>query len=556
MPSASAKQIREELEAYGIDQRSIRLFGRENPGPDLQDYLALNALRYKNGAAPDGVAEYQGHPVLYFVDEQRLTKKLPPRPGTLFPIDEEPAELPVMFRQLACRGERVYLARIKPGGLLVAPVSPTEGKPNWVEYRHGSTEGRCLFSRLAFGLTAGEDFAAGDLVFDRLFALLKHAANRIARNETLRPDALSLVGRALFFRFLRDRGVLDNYAVENVAPAAQDWTDCFANSANAFKTCRWLDATFNGDFLPLTDKGSESFFQTINETTRGEVFHHLTAVIRGHEPHGADYQPLLKWDWGAFDFSQIPVGLLSQVYEAFSWEWTPKEAKRTSQRYTPRNIAVTLIDEVLDSLPNVPNCRVLDPACGAGVFLVLAFRRLYKELWKSAKTKLQPGTGDIRRILEHQLVGFDISDTALKLAALSLYLTAIELDPKPKPPDKLAFKNLRDRVLFNVREKSAAPEDPVLGSLAPQLGIKFNSQFDVVVSNPPWTSADKTLGKRMAQVCRGIIQGIDSELANSYQLPDNNPDLPFLWSATRWCKPGGRIAMALHARILLQGNRI
>src|SRR5947209_6070548 len=103
---------------------------------------------------------------------------------------------------------------------MVAPVSPTDQRPEWTEYESGSADGRTLFSRLAFGITEGEDFAAGDVVFKRLFELLKHAANKIAQGESLRADALSLVGRALFFRFLRDRGILENYPVKNIAPKA------------------------------------------------------------------------------------------------------------------------------------------------------------------------------------------------------------------------------------------------------------------------------------------------------------------------------------------------
>jgi hypothetical protein len=552
MPSASAGRLRDELKGYGVAPGNVRLFGQTRPEPDLQDYLALDALRRDNGPAPDGVAEFQGRPVLYFVDEQRLTSNTSPPAGELYSEDV----LPVIFRKLACRGERAYLARVEFGKIQVAPVSPTNKEPSWVEYTPGGLAGRCLLSRLAFGITEVEDFAAGDAVFDRLFKLLKHAANRIARNENLRPDALSLVGRALFFRFLRDRGVLDNYPFTKVAPGAKDWTDCFGNATNAFHTCAWLDATFNGDFLPLTGKGSKSFFQKIDAETGGEVFRHLSAVIKGHLPHGADYQPLFQWHWDAFDFAQIPVGLLSQVYEAFSWEWSPKDAKKTSQHYTPRNIAVTLIDEVFDKLPDAAKCKVLDPACGAGVFLVLAFRRLYRELWKTEKGKDRPGTAAIRRILERQLVGFDISENALKLAALSLYLTAIELDPEPKPPDKLIFKDLQGNVLFNVREPSAAENGAALGSLGIHLRKRFNKRFNVIVSNPPWTPLEKELGARVGKVYQTIIGGIEGTDGEKHELPDNNPDLPFLWKATQWCKPGGRIAMALPPRILFKNQEI
>lgn len=544
----SAKMIREELQGYGVAKENVRIFGEENPKPDLQDYLTLNALRRKNRPAPDGVAEYQGRPVLYFVDEQRLTKNKPQQ----YLFDDEPDQLPTIFRQIACRGERVYLARVQLGKILVTPVSPSDQRPEWMEYTPGSTEGKTLFSRLAYGITEGEDFQAGDAVFKKLFELVKHAANKIAKDEALRPDALSLVGRALFFRFLCDRSVMENYPVKNIAPKALAWTDCFLNAKNSADTCAWLDKTFNGDFLPLSQNGDEAFFKRIDKLTDGEIFRHLSAVVRGHEPSGNDYQPLLNWDWHSFDFAHIPVGLLSQVYEAFSWEWTPKEAKKTSQRYTPRNIAVTLLDEAFDGLSDFAKCRVLDPACGAGVFLVLAFRRLYLELWKQSKGKERPGTEAIRKILENQLVGFDISEEALKLAALSLYLTAVELDPEPQPPNKLRFRNLRGFVLHNVREPGAEKQGTALGSLSPHLKTEFDGKFDVILSNPPWTSVDKSLGKKLATVCKGVISKLDKNRGESYRLPDNNPDLPFVWKAIEWCKEGGRIAMALPARILLK----
>src|SRR5260370_16032887 len=141
MPSASAKWLRDELKGYGVAPENVRFFGQENPKPDLQEYLTLNARRREDQPAPDGVAEYQGRPVLYFVDERRLGRAAPPSGDSLFPDDDEPAALPVIFRQLACRSERAYLARIDHGKLRVAPGSPSDKKPNWVEYTPGSTAG-------------------------------------------------------------------------------------------------------------------------------------------------------------------------------------------------------------------------------------------------------------------------------------------------------------------------------------------------------------------------------------------------------------------------------
>jgi type I restriction-modification system DNA methylase subunit len=170
---------------------------------------------------------------------------------------------------------------------------------------------------------------------------------------------------------------------------------------------------------------------------------------------------------------------LSQVYEAFCWKREPQPAEEMSVHYTPRNIAATIVDEVFDSLPNASESRVLDASCDAGVFLVLAFRRLYRERW--AATGVRPGTKEIRKILEQQLTGFDISESALRLSALSLYLTAIELDPEPIPPSKLRFKELRKHVLFDYRRADDPQEGLVIGSLGSHVNGQVAGKYDVVM---------------------------------------------------------------------------
>ena len=272
-----------------------------------------------------------------------------------------------------------------------------------------------------------DDFTRSDSVFERSRTLLLHSAKALAATPEIRPDVLSLLGRALFFRFLRDRQIVTEDAIHQIALKATTWKKCFDGPANTAATCRWLDETFNGDFLPLTDGGSEAYFRKMDRLTKGDVFNHLTAVVLGADPMGSIYQ--LSFDWGTFDFAHVPVGLLSQVYEDFCWHWEREEAAATSVHYTPHNIAVTLLDEAFHGLESPEEARVLDPACGAGVFLVLAFRRIYREAWKAKRKR--PDRRTIRKILNRQLAGFDVSENAIRLAALSLYLTALELDPRP-----------------------------------------------------------------------------------------------------------------------------
>lgn len=556
MPGNGTLNLRAEIQSYGVSPDGFLDLG----GPASSNLLQyLDLIRRHIGGQlpednilPDGVAESQGRPLLFIINESRLSQT----------PSEQDREIKTLRRKLASRGDRTYLARIQPGALAVVPVSLAERTPEWRHYTPGTPEALTFFSRLAQGHYDGEgEPKEADYVFTSMFKLVWSVADRLAALHLKRTDVLSLLGRALFFRFLCDRHVVREKDCQNIAPAAASILDCFGNADNAARTSTWLDTTFNGDLLSLTEGGSPNYFYGIGQRTGGRVFIHLSAILNGGEPSGdSGWQTLLPFrseerSWGAYDFAHVPVGLLSQVYERFAWKWEHQTAKETSVHYTPRNIAATLVDEAFNELPNAHEARVLDPACGASVFLVLAFRRLYQELWKVNGER--PNTEAIRQILEKQLTGFDISPSAVKLAALSLYLTAIELDPKPVPPEKLKFRQLRDNVLFNFRREGIDPEaGPVAGSLADHVGQRFDGQFDLIVSNPPWTSLkgkEHPLAVEFNRLSKAIIaRRTNQTTADRYENPDFGPDLPFVWKATEWCKADGRIAMALPARVLLK----
>lgn len=536
---------KEQLRDYGITPSNVRALD-DSASPELLDYLDLVEPRRNLTIRLDGVAENLGRPLLFFVNESKLASD---------PAKRE-AELSHLRRTLACRGDRTYLARILPGEIKVVPTSLEERTPDWQVYNAGTSEALTFFSRLALGRYDGRgEPRTNDFVFEKMFELLRQSAEALA-HALDKADVLSLIGRALFFRFLCDRQIVTQGQKTAIAPEASEIYSSFDTPKNAAATCSWLDSTFNGDFLPLTGNGDVAFFEHAELITDGGLFTHLGAIVRGAQHVGAGYQ--LPLPWAAFDFAHIPVGLLSQVYEAFCRRWDPT-SKETSVHYTPRNIAATLVSEAFDGLQTASEARVLDPACGAGVFLVIAFRRLYRHQWEDNGRR--PDTRAIRNILENQLVGFDISDYALRLAALSLYLTAIELDPHPLPPEALRFKELRNGVLFNHRRHGEDPAaGPVIGSLGSHLTDQFNAKFDLVIGNPPWKSLEekyKPLADEFTVVSKSVIDRKgEHEAAAKYQNPDNAPDLPFLWKSTEWCRPNGRIAMALPARILLKQEHV
>ena len=366
-----------------------------------------------------------------------------------------------------------------------------------------------------------------------------------------------------------------------ICPDADSLQDTFSTAENAAATSCWLDETFNGDLLPLGEeltaetspaerlRAYRRFYKAAGNATRQSLFRHLQAILKGWKHVGdSQFQTSFEVDWDDFNFAHIPIGVLSQVYETFSRQWDVTHAEETSVYYTPRHLAKFLVDEAFAGIKSPADAIVLDPACGAGVFLALAFRRLVHEQWK--KHGSRPDTRAIQQILYKQLRGFEVSESALRLSALTLYISAIEVNGTQRPPRSLKFPHpLRNKVLFNFGEREKGKKRGfVLGSLGTRVAASFNNSFDIVVTNPPWTrlrpsAKDRNekaeqqkrideMNRAFTALTRRVLTARGLKVARTYTNPDNNPDLPFLWRSTEWLKPGGVIAMALPGRIILK----
>lgn len=523
------------------------------PTPRHLDYLDLLKASGNGNLKVDAVAEFQARPLLYILSANQLRN-----------IEIE--KIIDLQRLLANRGERAYLGILSPGELNVYPINLDRSvlaHRDKKTIKQDGSETPLFFQSIVNGLfTLNGQPEAPDYVFNTIHDLLSRSSKTLIGTYDLNPlDVLSFLGRALFFRFLWDRKIILPNELDTVCPQAKSPGDCFSNVINSIATCQWLDDTFNGDLLPLSNSYAEVFEQA-SRRTGGTLFNHLRAILEGWE-HAGNEQFQLRIDWGDLDFAHIPIGVLSQVYESFSRVWDAQRSENTSVFYTPKNIARYLVDDAFEGVTNKKDAHILDPSCGAGIFLVLAFRKLVAARWKEDRKR--PNTKTIQDILYNQLCGFDVSESALRLAALSLYITAIELNDSPRPPRSLKFpKPLKDVVLYNHRR----PEEHdskgfVLGSLRPDLSEEFNGRFDLVIGNPPWSrlKGEDEEGKKETKahnaeftaLTRRILEARGlRDFAKKYSNPDNNPDLPFLWKSVEWAKSDGIIAMALPGRIFLK----
>lgn len=508
------------LAQYGADTSTDGGLRLLDDAPDMLVYASLLSARHRdqtNLNALFGVYEWQGSPLVFVVNGSEVTN------------DEQFRHI---RRCIALRGDAPYLGIVRPGQLTIHRVALDKNGDRASRIKGLPDDSRTTFSVLANsrpGIAPSKKWISGivlKLLRDAIRSLLKCP-------EITRNDAISLAGRALFLRFLGDRDLLPTH----LSPSYE----LFNTTERAEAASNWLDITFNGDFLPYSDG--------LLSRLSGEALRPLGNIM--HRASGG--QLYLGWEekWDYLDFAHIPVGVLSEAYEHYMREHEPNRQSKEGSYYTPRAIADLMVIAAFYPLRRegiAANAKVLDPAAGAGVFIISAFRQLVLERWRHDNKR--PDTRVLREILYNQLAGFDINEAALRFAALGLYLMSIELDPEPQPVEKLRFaKNLKDTVLYNLN----VGESDGLGSLGRAVSDSHNGEYDLVIGNPPWASSTQL--EDWATVLE-IVSGIARERlphdSISSLLPNEVLDLSFVWRAMKWAKKGAQIAFALHGRLLFQ----
>ena len=286
-----------------------------------------------------------------------------------------------------------------------------------------------------------------------------------------------------------------------------------------------LNDKFNGGIFEL-DEAQESEIQQCN-------LNPIAIALDGH--FDLEGQGSL---WAKYDLKLLPIEFISRLYEKFvtSSEGSQKDY---GAYYTPPHLARLLVDELLPfkSLIDFNTFKLIDPSCGSGVFLVLAYKRLIT-LWmlKNNKRDIQ-GKEDIialQGILKNCIFGIDINGDAVSITATSLQ---IELTShlQPKDINLLHFDNLQEN-----------------GNLKEYGFFKWykteTNRFDVVVGNPPFNINSK---KSKENIENGIDDDFEKEVyinekKKQKSFPYKNPALTVLYhSIESLLKPKGRAFMIM-----------
>ena len=334
----------------------------------------------------------------------------------------------------------------------------------------------------------------------------------------------NLLIQSIFVAYLQDRRILDKNFFNQLVEV-DNFIEVLADKSKTNKLFSWIQITFNGNLFPLSELEREQIEQQ-----------HLN-VVRSFIGGNIEISTGQLRIWRAYDFRVIPIELISSIYEKFIYATDTKTAKAQSTHYTPINLVDLVLSEVFRNLDG--NAKILDLACGSGVFLVEALRRLVVRRCidgEVATRKL------IRDTLYQQIYGVDINAKAVQIAAFSLYLTALELDYELEQNyqllDDLKFQKLIDKNLF-------AADAFDLEAKFNQVEAFAQKEFGAVVGNPPWTKSQVT--KSASKYCeiKRPEQGYPNGYPTAYGTP---PDQAFLWRVGDFANDWTQIGLILHGK--------
>jgi len=330
----------------------------------------------------------------------------------------------------------------------------------------------------------------GEKLFEDLTNWREKLTRDFKKNNNIDEDALDegvqkVLDRLIFIRAAEDRQIEPNILLS----VLREWETAGKKKSvynKLVSTFRRFDNDYNSKlFAPhaLEDwKASDKIFEEI---------------IKGLYQTADGYR---------YDFSAISADVLGGIYEqylSFVQEKADKngEAKKSKRKaqgiyYTPKYIVEYLIERTLGEVlkkarkKDLPNIKILDPACGSGSFLISAYDKMLE-----AKNKLEKQTGlfDKFEILKNSIYGVDLDEQAIEIARLNLLLRV--LSQKTKLPtlshnirmgNSLVDGNMEklEQYFENAwREQKAFIWKQEFSEVFDQEG------FSVIIGNPPYVFA-------------------------------------------------------------------
>lgn len=329
------------------------------------------------------------------------------------------------------------------------------------------------------GLFSARDIQSGDVqrrhtdwfsldarVDRELLHNLKHGVIELIKQGIDRDSAQTLLGQCLFVSYLEHRGIVSSIYRERRGVGQLHDLIATANASGLVKLFKHLKDDFNGDFL-----GSEQAhginWRELSVEAYG-LLHRFLGRVNIETGQGS------LWN---YDFRFIPVELLSGIYETFLGD----DQEKLGAYYTPRHLANLAVDQAFAFSRNIAEEVVFDGACGSGILLTTAFRRMISAAEHASGKPLH--FLDRRALLERGIRGGDVSRAACRVTAFSLYLSLME-DLRPR--DILLLQEDANVKLPPLIDKTIVCGKVEGDFFSPKQRFASVPSCTVFLSNPPW----------------------------------------------------------------------
>ncbi len=308
------------------------------------------------------------------------------------------------------------------------------------------------------------------------------------------------LARLLFVAYLTDRGIIN---LPELAGLKTVFGPNLGNMLARLTTVTTKREALLRIFQTLRDQFNGNMFEaaTLTECRRlnEEALRQVSDFFNGHDLGRGQYT-LNFW---AYDFSMIPVEVISAVYEDFLKIEDQPGKRSLGAYYTPRFLAETVIDLAVRDCASLQEKSFLDPSCGSGIFLVTLFNRLAGTwMLEHPKAGYSQKADALKSILRDQIRGVDKNPTACRIACFSLYLAFLDCFAPPDINQYIARKGKLPNILrFHPDQCKPEPEIPVIHEddfLKP--AGKIPRDMDFLVGNPPWAD-------------RGAVKGLHHQFA-------------------------------------------
>lgn len=406
----------------------------------------------------------------------------------------------------------------------------------------GKTEQLSDFSY--FELVTGKTWEKYQKDFSYSNRIDSHLLNNIkAARDLLIADGLSteltnsLLGKVIFVRYLIDRNVKLDFEQEGTP---REWTNTefcnlLSDRQNVKEFFKYLKKKFNGDLFPISDDD----FDSISSSNLSIIIDLLS---------GDKVDSKQKSLFNLYDFSIIPVEFISNVYELFIGQ---NQQEKQSAYYTPLFLVDYILSETVGKKLNnnrkEVNCRVLDPSCGSGIFLVETLRKIIEQYRLSNPAYLQNPDqykAKLKQLALDNIYGIDKDKNAVNVAIFSIYLTLLDYQ---EPSDIESFK-------FPLLYKKNFFSEDFFDQDADFNKRLKNIEFDYILGNPPWKRGKGEKKPLFAEYINKRKKLEKGKYTNEIEISNREIAQAFILRVSDFCKEKTKIGFIATSKVLYNLN--